>query len=155
LEDLKFVDEEKLTVTKASITEVRKAVLLDKDDNLVPEFRCIVSQWFETYSETLTRDQILEIGQNGPAYLTPLTDKEIEAIPETMRVMTRECCAAFAASITSLANIDAANERVTGLFAKYSREVGNGWLMVESELHKFYREQAKNKEDVVRQNLNN
>jgi len=67
--------------------------------------------------------------------------------------MTRDTCASFAEAITTLANLNAADYRVTSLFDKYSRQLGNGHLIVEAELQAFYRDQAHQKDEVVRQNL--
>jgi hypothetical protein len=152
LADLKFADGEKLTVTRAAAPEVRKAALLGRDGKTVPELRAIVASWFETFSEPLTREQVVEIAGRGPREGRP-TDEHIQQLPETVRAMTRASCAAFAEAITTLTNLDARDPRVTGLFDKYSRALGNGHLLVEPELQAFYQDQAAGKDEVVRQNL--
>jgi hypothetical protein len=152
LSDLKFVDGETFTLTRASAPEVPKAPLLDEAGKTVPELRAIVSTWFETYSETLSRDQVYEISQRGAEEGRPAPEDALK-LPESLRAMTRETCASFAAAITSMTGLTAGDERVTKLFDRYSRQVGNGHLLVESELQAFYQDQAEAKEDVVRQNL--
>lgn len=66
--------------------------------------------------------------------------------------MTRVTCAAFAEAITSTVH-DAGDHRVRALFDKYSRTLGNGYLLTELELQAFYQDQAVAKDEVVRQNL--
>lgn len=61
LRDLKFTDDEALSVTRARAPEVAKVPLLGKDGLMVPELAVIIRSWFETYSVELTKDEIIEI----------------------------------------------------------------------------------------------
>jgi hypothetical protein len=152
LSDLKFTDEEVLTLTRAPAPDVIKVDLLDKDGGVVPELKAIIASWFETFSHTLTREEVIEISRKGPAERVPTPEQAAE-LPETVRAMTRESCASFAEAITTLTHLTPSDHRVTGLFDKYSRSLGNGHLLLEPELQAFYADQAATKPDVVRQNL--
>ena len=79
LSDLKFTDEEVLSVTRAAPPEVAKTDLLDKDGATVPELKAIVASWFETFSVQLTREEVVEISRKGPAGLTP---EQIALLPD-------------------------------------------------------------------------
>jgi len=75
LSDLKFVgDEETLTVMKASPPDVPKVPLLDAEGDTVPELKAIVSTWFETYSVTMSREEIVEVSERGPPAGRPDAD---------------------------------------------------------------------------------
>ena len=137
LRDLKFADDETLSVTRARAPEVAKVPLLNKDGLMVPELAVIIRSWFETYSVELTKDEIIEISERA-AGQDGLSAEYIESLPEQLRAMTKETCAQFAEAITTLQEIDIDDYRVTTLFEKYSRRLGCGHLIVEEELLGFY-----------------
>lgn len=87
----------------------------------------------------MSREELVEAANKGPEE-GRYTPEAIEELPETLRAMTREACASFAEAITTLTNLDANDYRVTVLFDKYSRALGNGQLLVEPELQAFYQE---------------
>ena len=117
---------------------------------MVPELKAIISAWFVTFSTELTREQVIEISQQG-FQVEPLTAEQAQEIPETVRAMTKENCVDFAEAITTLKDLKIDDYRVTSLFEKYSRMLGNGNLIIEEEFLNFYGDQAKgNKDEVVR-----
>jgi hypothetical protein len=67
--------------------------------------------------------------------------------------MTKLTCVDFAEAITTVQDITVNDYRVTTLFDKYSRKLGNGKLITLEEFLQFYQDQASSKPDVVRQNL--
>jgi hypothetical protein len=77
----------------------------------------------------------------------------IAQFPESVRGMPRAKCAAFAEAITTLTNLTPNDPRVTNLFDKYGKTIGNGYLILEHELQQFYLDQSHAKDEVVRQNL--
>ena len=152
LSDLKFTDQETLSVVRARAPDIPKVPLIDKDGKVVKELKSILVSWFETYSVELTKDEIIEISKRG-AKSESLSQEYIDSLPEKTRAMTRETCAQFAEAITTLQEIDVDDYRVTTLFDKYSRKLGYGQLIIEEELLFFYQEKASNTDEVVRQNL--
>lgn len=140
LSDLKFTDEEALSVVRARAPDVAKVPLLDKDGIMVPELKVIISSWFETYSVELTRDEIIEVSKSAPKSEAMMTEEYLESLPDRVRAMTRETCAQFAEAITTLQEIDVDDYRVTTLYDKYSRRLGCGFLIIEEELLGFYQE---------------
>lgn len=77
----------------------------------------------------------------------------LQELPPTVRCMTRETCVQFAEAVTTITNIDVTDYRVNNTFEKHSRKLGAGQLLVAEEFLRFYEQQSKEKEEVVRQNL--
>ena len=152
LSDLKLSKDETLSVMKARPSDPIKVPLVDKDGEMVPELLAIILSWFETFSVDLTREQVIEIHKNG-AEDGAITDEQAQEIPEKVRAMTRESCVDFVEAITTVQDLPVNDYRVTTLFDEYSKKMGNGNLLLEEELLGFYAEKAKNREEVVRQNL--
>lgn len=63
-------------------------------------------------------------------------------------------CALFVETITNVREIAVNDYRVVNLFNNYSHRIGFNMLL-ESEFLGFYEDQAKNKPDTVRSNLEN
>ena len=141
LADLEFQSDEVLTVTRARIPDTVAVPLLDREGAMVPEFEIIVREWFHTYSEDLTKDEIYEI----------LNDNSDLSLPDTMRVMTRENGVEFAKAITTLTYIDINDRQIDGLFA-YGKFLNQAFL-IEQELINFFIDKAASKDTVVEQNL--
>ena len=126
-----------LTVTRARIPDTVAVPLLDREGAMVPEFEIIVREWFHTYSEDLTKDEIYEI----------LNDNSDLSLPDTMRVMTRENGVEFAKAITTLTYIDINDRQIDGLFA-YGKFL-NQTFLIEQELINFFIDKAASKDTVV------
>ena len=120
---------------------------------MVPELEAIVRQWFLMYSTELTREEVIKVAQEEGPEIEGQNPRVEAAIPERIRVMTRETCVEFVKAMTTLPSITRDDYRVKTFFASYSRALGNGNLITEEELLHFYADQSKNKDDAVAQNL--
>mmetsp|Transcript_21776 Transcript_21776/g.33648 ORF Transcript_21776/g.33648 Transcript_21776/m.33648 type:complete len:109 (-) Transcript_21776:6344-6670(-) len=60
LRDSLLKSKEEITVTWVKSHEPLKAPLVTKDKKLVPELKAIFRDWFYTFSEELTREQLIE-----------------------------------------------------------------------------------------------
>jgi hypothetical protein len=119
---------------------------------MVPELLAIIASWFETFSVELTKEQVIEM--SGGAGGDPgISEDQAKEIPDRLRAMTRESCVDFVEAITTVQNLTVHDHRVTLLFDEYSKRLGNGDLLLEEELLEFYADKARNREEVVRQNL--
>ena len=152
LSDLKLGKDETLSVMRASPPDPVKVPLVDKDGEMVPELLAIIASWFETFSVELTREQVIEMS-SGAGGDPGITEEQAKEIPDRLRAMTRESCVDFVEAITTVQNLTVHDHRVTLLFDEYSKRLGNGNLLLEEELLEFYAEKARNREEVVRQNL--
>lgn len=139
LADLEFESGEVLTVTRARIPDTVAVPLLDREGKMVPEFETIVREWFHSYSQDLTKDQISEIldGSSGI----------VENLPDSLRVMTKENGVEFAKAITTVLDINAGDQRIEALFT-YGKALDRQ-LLVEDDLVQFFIDKAASKDSLV------
>jgi len=132
LSDLKFAGDESLTVVAARAPDPVKVPLVDKDAVMVPELKGIISSWFQAFSGDYTREEVIQVSSMYGKEFS-ITDEEAQEIPDMLRGMARQGCVDFAEAITTVQDITVHDYRVTSLFEKYSRKLGNGNLILEEE----------------------